>query len=449
MGADEPHPADQNEGNTSERPHTSLLRGSIVIGIARVSQLAAGFLIGILVSRALGPAGKGELALLQQFPAVAALMLGFGVASASTYFVGRGEHSPAEAVSDSGSFALAVSAVGVPALVLLMRAFVPALAGVSTLLLWLAALSVPLSLLSSMLAGILTGQGRLTGLSVGQTTSTVLSFGLVSAAFALHWLTVGAVVTLSLISLGIGVVALVAATGVRRVQKPSVGRLRQEAQYARRSYVASIAGYLELRQDTLLLGILSSASAVGVYSVGVSFSELMWHLPQTVAAALTARAYQEDHVTGVALTTTITRLTTAMMLVVTVLLAIAIRPLVVAVFGPAFAPAAIVFMLLAPGIFVTGISNPLAAYLSTRGTLFPGVSSLSVMANLALNAVLIPRYSFYGAAIASTITYTVSALYIIGVFRRSSNVAVRDVVLPCAADLRLTHAALKLLFKRS
>lgn len=106
------------------------------------------------------------------------------------------------------------------------------------------------------------------------------------------------------------------------------------------------------------------------------------------------------------------------------------------------------FVLLAPGVLLAGTSHTLAAYLSTHGVLFPGISTAALFVNVGLNLVLIPLYGYFGAAVASSVSYAFSAIYVISVFSRKSDTRYRDVLLPRSADIRLARSAIALLLTR-
>lgn len=427
---------------------TSVLGGSLLLGSSTLVQLASSFAVGILVARALGPAGKGELALLQQFPAVAVLALGLGFGAANAYYVGRRTHAARDVVSDSLAFALAVSVLGVPATALVMRAFVPALAEVPAATLALASATLPAMIASGAIAGVLTGLGRLRGAALSQVLSSVTVLGLVVAFRIGGALTLPAVVLASVAGALVAVAVSLAATGVRGLSVPSIARMRERWAYARRSYVTTLTGYLEMRQDVLLLGILSSASGVGIYSVGASFAELLWYAPQVTTTPLMARAYEEDAAEGAALASRLARLTLAAMAVAAAVLALVLRPVIVALFGPGFAPAAGVFAVLAPGIVAAGLSGQLSSFLSTHGRLFPGVATLGLVVNLVLNVVTIPFFGYWGAAASTTVSYTLGAALIVRAYLAETGQRPSDVLLARPADLAFAAAALRALRER-
>jgi O-antigen/teichoic acid export membrane protein len=432
---------DIQPADSLQQPRVSVLGGAVVTGAAMLVRLASNFAIAILVARALGPVGKGQLTLVQQYTGVAALIVGLGFEGAHSYFVGRRKRPAEQAVSDTLLFVTAMSVVGVPALWLVLSRWVPALADVPDLTLLLAAFALVPALLTSLISGVLVGQGKVRSQAIATISGTLTTVGLAAAWALVGDLTLTRVIAATVTGLVVGAVVATASTRIRRLPRPSIARMREEVSYAWKSYVQNVAGYLELRQDILLLGILASASAVGVYSVGVSLAELIFFVPQALVVALTARALQEEMEAGVRLTTSITRLLMAFTVVSTIVLGVIVRPLIGLAFGPGFEQAAIIYALLVPGILSWALCSQAQAFLATHGRLFPGLGTSAVLVNLALNLFLIPRYGIYGAAVATSVSYIFGNGYVIWVFLRETNTGLGELLWLRRTDVEMLAAA--------
>lgn len=430
-------------------PAPGILSGSLAVGASTAIRLAAGLVVAVVVSRLLGPAAKGEISLLQQVPAIAALLGTLGFDAAHGYFVGRHRRDVAASVTGAVLHAALAALIGIPLVTLIMRYALPALSAVPTTTLWLAAAVAPLLVLASLLGGILTGQGRLGRQAFAGILGALVSLGIVLLAALTGRLEPAAVVAGALAGGAVTSVASLASTGIRRPVLLSGADVRERWGYARRSYVQSVTGYLELRQDVVLLGILGPAAGVGLYSVGASVAELLFYLPQVLASALTARSLQESAAEGAAITASVTRLLVAALAVIAVVVALAARPLITVVFGAEFAPSASVVLLLLPGIVIWGAASQSGAYLATHGRLFPRLSTFTLLLNLGLNLALIPALGIGGAAIATSVSYSVSSLYIMRTFLAQAGLRARDLVLVTRADLTLALAATRALGQRA
>jgi O-antigen/teichoic acid export membrane protein len=100
-------------------------------------------------------------------------------------------------------------------------------------------------------------------------------------------------------------------------------------------------------------------------------------------------------------------------------------------------------VLLLPGIVAFAPVKVLAAYLAGAGLprLFFRVSTSSLVVTVVLDLLLIPRLGIAGAALASSASYTTAAAVMLWIFRSTTGVPLRDVLLPTREDIRLgVHA---------
>lgn len=429
--------------STPDRARVSILGGSIATGTSTAIRLGLSFLLSVLIARLLGAEVKGQFALLQQVPAVIALLLGAGFDGAHAYYVGRRLYDARSSASDSVLIVGVSALLGIPAAILVMSWLLPPLESAPMPVLVGASIAIPLAVASSHLSGILTGLARVSQMALAQAVTAVVTFAGIVAFATFGHLDLGTLVVATVIGILAGTLLSIRFTGIAGVGLPSLSRIADRWSYARRSYVQSVTGYLELRQDVLLLGMLSTAAGVGIYTVSAAFAELLFYAPQTISTALTARALQEDAGVGADLTAAVTRVLTAFMIITAVVLALMMGPLVALVFGAEFAPAAQVFLFLVPGIIAWGAASQPAAYLATHGRLFPRVSTATLFVNLGLNLALIPSLGVTGAAIATSISYSLSSVYIISTFLKVSESRLADLLMIRATDITLALNALR------
>lgn len=173
--------------------------------------------------------------------------------------------------------------------------------------------------------------------------------------------------------------------------------------------VVSMIGLLHFRGDAFLLSLLKPASDVGIYTVAFRFVDQAFFVPGLFVAAmfpiLTRYAHTDDDRLGVAVNRTFQVLLLGAIAVSLSVFVLA-RPLVRLVagegFGASVEPARIlafslVFIFVSPVFY-----NLLIAVNRQRSLLAMGLASLVL--NVALNLVLIPRWSYNGAAIATVIS---------------------------------------------
>ncbi|RMG00335.1 MAG: hypothetical protein D6741_06995 [Planctomycetota bacterium] len=115
------------------------------------------------------------------------------------------------------------------------------------------------------------------------------------------------------------------------------------------------------------------------------------------------------------------------------------RILIVAWYGSDFAPAAEPLGYIAVGIVMMSLYVLLSRNFTSRDKQRINIIAayLALAGNLVLNCILIPRYGIVGAAVATMISYSASALLLLGFFLRDSRLRLRDVILLNRTDFAM------------
>lgn len=413
---------------------------SAVTLLSQVGILAASLVTSVVLARVLGADGKGQLALVLQVIAIAAVVLGLGIDAANTYYVGRHGLAVGDATGDSVAAALTLTVVGIPVLYALLRFGMPALDSADATVLVFGCLLLLPSLLAAFLNGILVGLSDVRVTAIVGVTASVLAMGMTVGLAVSGRLSVQAAM---LVTLAGAVLQVVLQGGALRrhgrplMRMPSVRRLRERAGYGAKAYVTTIAGFLDRRQDVLILGVLSTPAVIGIYTVGVVFAQLLWQIPRAVSPALMSHSLRLDGDSGAAVAATTCRITFALSVIAMLLMAVLLLPLIPLLYGSDFAGAYWVFLLLAPGVAVYGIAAVLINYLMAHGKPMPRIYVTIAVLNLVLNLILIPLMQELGAAISSTVSYSVGGVLVGLAFTRETGVSIRSTVVPRREDVRL------------
>ncbi len=199
--------------------------------------------------------------------------------------------------------------------------------------------------------------------------------------------------------------------------------------YGIKSYLQILAGHLVYQIDIYLIAALTNASQVAFYSLAVGLANLIWYLPNTVGLVLfpTLSAVQEA--------TEIHRFSARVCRHTLWLTALAGLGLAVAgpwciqiFYGAKYLAAAKVIWYIMPGVVIMSIYKVLTRNFSSRNRQqIPMVAAaLALLVNVALNFWWIPRYGIYGAAVASTISYTLAGGWLLFKVRQESKLPWRE-----------------------
>lgn len=433
-------------GAPSEKitPDLQLASGGLLNLLSQFVGLGTSFLIGVLVARLLGPQGRGELSVLMQVPAVLIIVLGLGISTANTYFVSTGKTPAGLALGNSLALAIPAAVVGVPLAILFLLGPLSVLPGLPVRAVAFAAVAVPLGLLASWLAGVSAGVGRLRLNLRYSVVSSLVTLAGIAVLFALDGASLTAVVGFSVGGTLAGIAVVFA--GLRRWARPvrvDLGTVRNMTRYSSKTYAAGLAGYLHLRQDVLLLGWLAGASSVGLYSVGVSFAELLWYVPAALAGVIFARAGRHDEAAALDYVARSSRISVLLMVVSAALGAIAVPVVIALLFGRAFLPSTWVFYALIPGVLGDGVARVVMSFQMATGRVYWRESLGSTGLNLLANLLLIPLIGFVGAALASSISYVALAALVLWRLKRDTSAEPLAFLVPRRDDVRVVLRAVR------
>lgn len=175
--------------------------------------------------------------------------------------------------------------------------------------------------------------------------------------------------------------------------------------------------------DTLMLGALRPPEDVAIYDACMKTAGLTFFV-FTAMSALAAPKFTELHVRQDRpalqhFVRSIARWTFWPSVAVAAGVAIA-GPRILGFFGPTFVAGYSSLLVLTAGYLTYSITGPTNAYLAASGhqdDIIPAMASASV-SNIALNALLIPRYGVMGAAIASVVSVVIARVWLYIAVRR-------------------------------
>ena len=178
---------------------------------------------------------------------------------------------------------------------------------------------------------------------------------------------------------------------------------------------------LNYKVDIVILQHLRSNAEVGQYTQGVSLAELLWQLPTVLSAVLFSKgANAKDPRAFSRNVAKLMRVTLVVAALGSLALFAVVGYFIPLVYGEDFTPSILITRLLLPGIVAFTVYKVLNMDLAGKGRpwLSLYVAAPAVVLNIALNLLLIPRYGANGAALASTMSYTLSALAFMVVYAR-------------------------------
>jgi O-antigen/teichoic acid export membrane protein len=317
---------------------------------------------------------------------------------------------------------------------------------------WLAAVAVPGAIQYRVLEGVLRGQGRFGAmnlLAVCLPATTLGALLVIEATSSLTVTTAVQVWSLSFLAPVVVGYALVGRSSWPRAL-PGPARIRRIVVFGAQGQLGNLIQLLNYRLDSYLVLIFVGAGGVGLYAVGVSLSEGMWFVANSVAVVLLTDLSAGDQASAGRMTAVVCRNT----LLVTAIAALAAAPLapfiIPLVFGADFDGSVVPFLLLLPGTVALAGVKVLAAYIFSRGRpiINAYIAIAALIVTVSADLALIPWLGVAGAALGSSLAYGVSLALTLAVYRSLSGHPVLEPVTPRRSDAELYLQAFRSLAGR-
>ena len=409
-----------------------LMRDALVTIGTRFGLAVLIFGTDIALARLLGPSAKGRFALVLLYSQLAALIVGWGTDQALAVVSGRDIATARHGFANAMVWTAVVGGSAVIASIWLFGAptagpatgplatLIPNLSGTQFLF---AAVAVPGELFFGLGLFALLGRKRVVSYSFIRLIrrAVLLLMILAAAAFARLSLDVALVLNLCALALSAVVILWVAAVDGILGRAPSSALMVEELRFGTRALPGAVAERLQFRADSFLINIILGVRETGIYSVTSGLAETLWYVPNALGTVMFSRAVDPKADAG-RIASVLTRTTLAVALATAVPTFIFGPRLVRFVYGAQFADAGVALRLILPGIVAYSVVAILSRYITGRGK--PGTGTLILIAglvvNVAINLWLIPRYGIDGAAVASSVSYLLTALLTLIVFHRLS-----------------------------
>lgn len=430
----------------------ALGRASFSTFTVSLFSMAIAFASSVVIARALGPTAKGSYDLAIATANVTAMILGSAGIAGITLAVARGDASPLPLLKVLGG--LAVVQVLVAAVLLwtisatpLASALLPAER--SPLVIWMISLLVAAMSVLAYSRSMLVGLQQIVSANWRDLWGRTAAVSIIVAGLVVGGLlhsTASPLLVLELTVAGTILSCFLMIQALLRIHLPREGRsgLRRVVGYGAPLYVGNLVQFLNYRLDVFLVAAFVGARELGLYATAVALGQLLWLASGSVAVALLPRVASRSPIEGAADAARLTRFTLLIGVVGAAALTLVASPLVHLVYGQAYADSIPMLLALLPGVVAFVSVSVLAAYIVGLGRpqINLMVAIVGLCATLPLDLILIPRLGAIGAAIASTVSYSLSAIVTVLWSMKLAGLPARDFLLVQRADLVFVRDAL-------
>lgn len=384
---------------------------------ASVVSLLIGFPLKIILARWLGASDLGLYQMVVTVLAIAGLVSTLGIGVALTKYVAEDKKD-----KDKLSQIMTPGLLGPIILGLIagisLYALSGMIAGIFNMpelahLLRIIAFTLPVSAFVGALVGILNGLREMKTYSFLAILSSLLSiifivvfvklgFGITGVIFGMLFSTIGAFIGGIYLSKNL----------LRLDIKNFIKNAKKLVSFGGRVFVGNTLSRLIQQADIIMIGYFLAAKDVGYYSIAVGLASFFLLVPRAIATITypaTSEYWSENNRTAIQrMVDKTTKYSAAILLPIGLGVGFFARDVVTGIYGEEFIYAVSPLWALLIGRVITGsIITPIAGSIGATGRPQFNVmlNAITLVANIGLNFLLIPRYGILGAAIATTVSF--------------------------------------------
>lgn len=376
--------------------------------VARFFSILCGVLTGVLTARALGPEGRGILAIIISTSAIGVTLGLAGLAEANTYFV-AGDRSLSRRLTANSLWTALMTGILADGIIVSVYLISPGVfESIPFEFLLVGLISVPFVILGILIQRIYLGQNRIVMFNAYELLTRAL---ILVATFTVLYL-----LKMQLYTYLLTYAAIFAASSVyfffrqeidlKSIARPDFALIKSSLGYGWRAYAATLLPFFLSRVGLYFVNAQVGAEHAGYYSVAMQANDLFLIIPGVLGMLLFPRVAANKSDSSLTLKTF--RFTLMLMLPIFVIAQIFTEQIVVILFGVEFLPAVPIMRLMFVGGFAIGLAIIFSHDLAGRGyplfMVFVWIP-LNVL-NVLLTLLLVPTWSGAGAALALTVTYS-------------------------------------------
>lgn len=407
------------------------------LALSIASATVVGVITGPLQARALGPAGRGELAAIMTPFLFLPTLASVGLGSYATRAVAIGKR-PGQALGSLLPVALAIGVV--------IAATSPVIAGllaggravVYTMLI-IGLVAFPVSMFTGMLLDVSIGLEDWGPVTAVKLMPAVVQLVGIPLLFVTNNLTVTSAAIVTYVGNSLFLIPTIRIFREALPLEFDLSELRRGVSYGAKCWLGGISNLANARLDQLLMIRLVSSSVLGEYSVGVVVAGFF---VSPVAAAISATANARFARDGADLTRRLCRMVLFGTAVTCVCVGVITPVAIHYVYGPAFDAAVPMTLILLLGTVPNAAGGILNTSVSAHGN--PGkparAEGLALIITVGGLAVMLPILGGIGAAIVSVVAYTAQFAYMLVAAKRLHGGAYRDYLVPSHYDLQILRS---------
>lgn len=431
----------------TKKTKSTLLKDIASVFVTNIFVLSISLISAVIVARALGAEGRGLLAAALIYPQLLIAITEGGMRQSAVFFLGQKKAPENQILGALVGYMFFAGIVGMGLVYSLMSFFGQQKFSIAMMV--VAAAILPTTLAVNALKGIFLGKENIKRFNAATWIQKVVYVGAITVLFVTDSLTVFSAVAVTLLAaaFNLGQSIWYLKDNIDLTLDFNFNTLKSMMKIGVVYALALFFIQANYKIDVLILSWLTADKNLGQYAVAVQLGELLWQLPAAVLVVLMSKSANSHDSSIILSVCKATRLTFFLTILSSIGLSIICYYAIEPVFGNEFSGSFQLIMVLIPGLILASVFKSLNAYYAGKGQPYftIWIMGIAVVINVFLNFLLIPQYDAVGAAVASTISYTISAVGSTYLFAKRENVSYRNILLirwsdfsPIISKLNLT-----------
>ena len=410
------------------------------VGLSKFLIILFKLVNGIIIARKLGPEANGVIAALAVYPSIFMAIGSLGIRQATTYFVGKNLYSDSEIKQSIIYIWMFSCFLSVTISFFLIRNF--SSNGGDLLLVIFAVLPIPFSLFNQYSSGIFLGQNRIQSFNKINWIPNLLTLVFTVLLIVLFSFDVSGVLIANIIGVfTVSVIFLVKENFIATVNsKPNLKLIKEMLSLGLIYALALLVINMNYKMDVILLDKLSTNYETGIYTKGANIMQYLWQIPMLLSTIIFARsAVSKNDKAFSYKVSQLLRISLVLIGIGSIILFILSPYLIPLMYGREFQDSSVVLQYLLPGVLFLTFFKVLNMDLAGKGMPWVSLKAMvpALIINIFLNVIWIPELGSQGAALASTISYSVAAILFLIFYSKAVDIPIIELIRYSKEDLMI------------
>ncbi len=406
--------------------------------VNQVLKIIIGFLVSILIARALGPENQGYISYVLLIFGIIGSYGHFGINNATVYFHKKSQYSEEQIYRTNTSYLL-LNFIIISIIVLTLRHYNLFLKEYSQFYIYGGLIFIFCSYLLNNHNLFFLGNENIIESNKYSLQAFFFKSIFIILFFVTHLLNKPSYFVISVLAVFLNMVLLHRKFEHKLSFQINKSLLKEEFKYGLIVYFSSLFVFLHYRVDQIFIKYMKGNAELGVYTIAVTLAELLFIIPTSVTLALTSKLINCQETIKKHIITTQTIKFTFYICLVLCVCGMFGALLIPYIYGIAYKKAIVTTMILLTGIIFASVGRISFPYFFSEGKAFFHliITFITLSINIILNLVLIPHYSLYGAAFASSISYFIYGLYYVFLFVKREHFTLKEMFYISKEDIQI------------